>query len=358
MKEDLIKQFFKMVQINSESGEEKEFIAYLEALFKNELDAETETDKFGNLIIRLDGNNTEKTQPTLFGVHADTVQPGKDIEPLLENGIIRSKGDTILGADDKAGIVELFEAIKTSKSYPPLEIIVTREEEIGTIGSKSLDVKQLKSKEGYVIDGDVLNVIVLGGPTYIRLTTEITGKAAHAGMEPEKGISSIKAAAYAISMLKEGWIDNESTVNVGVINGGLVTNAVPEKTIVKIECRSLTDKKCREQAELIKEVFSTASRSIGAQVKHNVEVLMEAVKIKETSKLVNIAKKAIKNVGLEPITKLICGGTDASHYNAKGIETVVIGTGVQKEHTKEEFITVDDMEKGVEMIRMILKESS
>ncbi|GAH38121.1 unnamed protein product, partial [marine sediment metagenome] len=356
MKKDLIKLFFELVQIDSESGEEKEFIAYLENLFKNELNAETVIDGYGNLFVKVNGKNTAKTQPILFGVHADTVQPGKDIEPILENGIIRSKGNTILGADNKAGIVELLEAIRSSKSYSPLEIIVSREEEIGTYGSKNLDLTKLKSKEGYVVDGDALDVIVIGGPTYMRITTEITGKAAHAGMEPEKGISSIKAAAHAISMLKEGWIDTESTVNVGVINGGVVTNAVPEKTVVKTECRSLSDKKCREQAELIKEVFTTSARSLGARVEHNVELLMEAVKIEENREFVDIAKMAIKSVGLEPKAKLICGGTDASNYNAKGINTVVIGTGVQKEHTTEEFISVEDMEKGVEIIKMILQE--
>jgi len=233
MSRELVSVFFRMVRINSESGEEKEFILYLKDLFIKELKAKCIIDNYGNLIIKIPAKNTIIKEPILFGVHADTVKIGKNIEPILKNGIIRSKGDTVLGADDKAGIAELFEAIRTGKQYPPLEIIVSREEEIGTKGSKNISISLLESKIGFVIDGEVLEDIVIGGPSMMRIVVDIIGKAAHSGMEPEKGISSIKAASYAISMLKEGWIDEETTVNVATINGGQVFNAVPEEQMLK-----------------------------------------------------------------------------------------------------------------------------
>jgi len=356
--QELTDTFFKMVRISSESGEEKEFIAYLKDLFTNELKAECTIDNYGNLIAKISAKNTNCTEPVLFGVHADTVKPGKNIEPILKNGIISSKGETILGADDKAGIAELFEAIRTAEQHPPLEIVVSREEEVGLKGSKNIDTSLIKSKRGFVVDMDNLESIVIGGPCKTKIFVDITGKAAHAGMEPEKGISSIKAASYAISMLEEGWIDEETTVNVGIINGGQTINIVPEKTNVKIECRSQSDEKCLRQSNLIKEVFLTAAKTAGAQAKVEMQLDYKSSHISENAEVVKVARKAVSSIGLKPNVKIVCGGTDAINYNEKGIETVVIGMGVKAEHTKEENIAVENMEKAIDIIKHIFKELS
>jgi len=145
-----------------------------------------------------------------------------------------------------------------------LEIVVWREEEIGLVGAKHLDTTCLKSKMGFLIDMDALDVVVIGGPSHMIIDIEITGKAVHAGMEPEKGISAIRAASSAITSLKEGWIDGETTVNVGIIEGGGIRNRVPEKARIKVECRSLAHEKCLSQSEVIKDVFETTVKSIGA----------------------------------------------------------------------------------------------
>lgn len=357
MSKELINIFFKMVRISSESGEEKEFILYLKDLFTKQLKAKCSTDNYGNLIAKIPAKNTIAKEFVLFGVHADTVKPGKNIEPILKNGIIRSKGETILGADDKAGIAELFEAIRTAEQHPPLEIVVSREEEIGLKGSKNIDASLLESKRGFVIDGKMEN-IVIGGPSLMLIVVDITGKAAHSGEEPEKGISSIKAASYAISMLKEGWIDEETNLNVGIIKGGQGHNIVPEKTYVEIECRSQSHEKCLRQSNLIREVFLTAAKAVGAQAEVKIELSMKASHISEDAEVVKVAKRAASSVGLKPNVKIIFGGTDASNYNKKGIETVVIGMGAKAIHTKEENIAVADMEKAVNLIQYIFKELS
>jgi len=358
MNKNLIDTFFKMVKISSESGKEKEFISYLNDLFIEEFQARCIIDDYGNLIVKIPGKNTARKEPVLFGVHADTVKPGKNIKPVLENGVIHSKGDTILGADDKAGIAELVQAIRTAEQHLPLEIVVSREEESGLIGAKNLDVSLLKSKIGFLVDMDALDAVVIGGPSHMLIDIEITGKAAHAGMEPEKGISAIKAASYAISTLKEGWIDKETTVNVGVIEGGSVRNSVPGKTLIEAECRSLVHEKCIAQSKLIKEVFEVAARSIGACAEVKMKMAYETVNIPENAKVVTTAKRAVKSIGLEPRVRIITGGTDASIYNKKGIQTVIIGTGVKAEHTIEENIAVVDMEKVVGIIQHIFKELS
>ncbi len=357
MSKELINIFFKMVRISSESGEEKEFISYLKDLFTNQLKAKSSTDNYGNLIVKIPAKNTIAKEFVLFGVHADTVKPGKNIEPILKNGIIRSRGETILGADDKAGIAELFEAIRTAGQHPPLEIVVSREEEMGLKGSKNIDASLLESKIGFVIDGRMEN-IVIGGPSHMIIVVDITGKAAHSGVEPEKGISSIKAASYAISMLKEGWIDEKTNVNVGIIKGGQAYNTVPEKTYVKIECRSQSNESCLRQSKLIREVFLTAAKTVGAQAEVKMELSMKAYHISADAEVVKVAKRAVSSVDLKPNVKIIFGGTDASNYNKKGIKTVAIGMGAEAIHTKEENIAVADMEKAVNIIQHIFKELS
>ena len=358
MSQELVDTFCNMVQISSESGEEKEFIAYLHDLFTKGLNATCSIDSSGNLIARIPAKNTPVTESFLFGVHADTVKPGKNIEPILRDGIIRPRGGTILGADDKAGIAELYEAVRTAHRHPPLEIIISVGEEIGHIGSKSLDAALLRSKTGFVIDTDNLDSIVVGGPSHMRLNVDILGKSAHAGMEPQKGISSIKAAAYAISMLKEGWIDEETTVNIGIINGGQVLNAVPERTNVKIECRSQSHEKCLYQSNLMEEVFVTAAKAMGARAEVKMELGTTAFRVSEDARAVRVAKKAVSLIGLEPRILTPCGGSDATSYNEKGIETVVIGMGAKAIHTKEENIAVEDMAKAVAIIGQVLEELS
>ena len=157
------------------------------------------------------------------------------------------------------------------------------------------------------------------------IDVEITGRAAHAGMAPEKGISAIRVASSAISANKEGWIDKETTVNVGVIEGGVGSNSVPEKTRIKAECRSLTHRKCIAQSQLIKKIFEEAAKSAGAQAQIKIKTAYEAVKIPENTEIITVAKRAIKSVGLEPRIRIITGGTDASIYNKKGMQIVVMG---------------------------------
>lgn len=356
MNNDLIDIFYQMVKIDSESGEEEEFILFLKELFTKELDCKYIIDNYGNLIIKIPGKNTNCREPVLFGVHADTVKPGKGIEPVLREGVIYSKGNTILGADDKAAIAELYEAVRTADVYPPLEIAVVREEEVGLLGSKNIDRSLFESKIGFVIDTRKLEDIVVGGPSIMKIDITITGKAAHSGMEPEKGISSIKVASQAISILKEGWIDEETTVNVGTIQGGEAINSVPEKTIVTIECRSKSHNKCITQSDKIRELFINIANLIKAKVLVDTNLSVKAYNIPENSRVVKIAKKMVRSIGLEPNVKILFGGSDASNYNSMGIETVVIGKGGEASHTTEENITVVDMEKAVKMLQVLFKE--
>jgi len=350
----LVDAFCSMVRLSSESGHEDAFIAFLRRLLTEESGAVCSTDAYGNLVARLPARNSQVREASLFGFHADTVKPGEGIEPVVKDGVIRSQGETILGADDKAGIAEFLEALRTVSCHPPLEIVITRDEELGLKGSKNLDMSLLSAKVGFVIDMDSLDAIVIGGPSKMSIDVTLTGKAAHAGMEPEKGISAIRAASHAVVMLREGRIDEETTVNVGTIRGGEIRNGVPDKARLELECRSLSHDRCLGQCELVKQVFETAARAAGVKSDIVMDLSYKASRLAADSRPVRVAEQAMRSVGLTPKIRVIGGGTDASVYNARGIETVVLGAGMHDEHTQDEHIAVKDMETAVRTITEIL----
>ena len=354
MSHRMIDQFMEMVQIDSESGNEANFIGWL----KTELDSmggETMLDGYGNLVAKFPAKNSSATQPILLSCHADTVKPGIGIEPVLADGVIRSKGDTILAADDKAGIAEMLEAIRTAEQYPPLEIAISRQEEVGLLGVKNMDYSLITAKKGFLLDNDTLDTIVIGGPSYFAIDVTITGRAAHAGMEPEKGINAIQAASKAIAALDLGRLDHETTANVGVINGGIIRNGVPDGCSFLAECRSLTHAKAQELADRMVATIKKEVTDFGAEVTVKVDNLCKAVDIPEDAETVEIAKQALKVAGVEATTTFITGFTDASIYNNQGIEVAVVGIGARDEHATTEHIHVADMEKALVMVKEIFR---
>jgi tripeptide aminopeptidase len=357
MSERMINQFMEMVKISSESGNEAEMIDYLEREF-NKIGGEASKDSYGNLIVNFPAKGCDGKEPILLSCHADTVKPGVGIEPILEDGVIRSRGDTILGADDKAGIAEMLEALRIAEVRPPVEVAISRQEEVGLLGVKNLDYSRITAKKGFLLDNDTLETIVIGGPSYFTIDVEIKGKSAHAGMEPEKGINAILAASKAITALKLGRIDDETTANVGIIHGGMIRNGVPDKTTFMAECRSLNHEKAQKLAEEMEQIIREQVESMGATVDIKIENLCKAVDIPEDSQTVKLSIEALKRVGVDATTTFITGFTDASIYNNKGIEMAVVGIGAQMEHSTEEHIHVKDMEKALAMILEIFKLTS
>ena len=355
MSKNMVDIFMDLVRIDSESGGEEGVLTYLQSFLTDELGAACERDEYKNLIAKIPGKNSGQTEPILLSCHADTVKPGRGIVPVLEGDIIRSKGETVLGADNKAGIAEVVEALRTAGRRPPIEFVVSREEEIGLVGAKHLDTSKLAAKTGYLFDGDVLDKIVIGGPSHMMIDVEITGKAAHAGMEPEKGISAIKAAANGIARMNLGRIDDETTANVGIIKGGEIRNGIPEKVSITAECRSLDNDKCLRVADEMKKHFEDGAKEEGAAIDVKLDLAYKSVNIPDNSPVVELSKKAILSSGMDPCTEVICGGTDASIDNEKGIQTAVLGTGVEKEHSKDEQRAVSDMEKAVSVLHNIFE---
>lgn len=339
----MINQFMDMVRIDSESGNEAKFIEYLKGEYEK-LDADVTIDSYGNLVAKIAAKGCEGKDPILLSCHADTVQPGVGIEPVLVDGVIRSKGNTILGSDDKAGIAEMLEAIRVAELHPPIEIAITRQEEVGLLGVKELDYNLITAKIGYLLDNDVLDTIIIGGPTYFAIDVNITGRGAHAGMEPEKGINAIEAAANVISKLRLGRLDHETTANVGKIEGGLIRNGVPDNCSFLAECRSLNHEKAEALSKKMEAIIKEEAVKNGAKVEITIDKKCEAVEIKSDSKVVQLCQQALKSQGIDAEPVMMTGFTDASIHNNNGIEMAGIGIGAKLEHSTDEHIYVKDME--------------
>lgn len=354
MNERLVNTFCEMVKIDSESGNEGRFISHVKEMLQKELGAECTIDAHGNLVARVPAQGSTGAEPIFLGAHGDTVKPGIGIEPVVEDGVIRSKGETILGADDKAGLAAIIEAVRTAERRPVVDIVVTRGEEIGLVGAKHLDLSLLTATRGFIIDSEDPATIILGGPTHASMDIEIVGKAAHAA-EPENGVSAIRVAAHAITRFEEGKLDHETVANVGTIEGGMIRNGVPERVTLKAECRSLNDAKCRVQADKMKKAFEDAASEAGAKAKVDLRFEYAASKVEESTPVVELGKKAIEKAGLPAGTSVILGGTDALVLSGRGVDAVVLGYGGKAAHSTDEHIVIKDLEKVVEILRNIVE---
>ncbi|MCU0251008.1 MAG: M20/M25/M40 family metallo-hydrolase [Vicinamibacterales bacterium] len=352
----MVAQFMEMVRIDSESGNEARFLEWLIPKL-DEAGATSALDTYGNLIARLPALNSGAS-PVLLSCHGDTVRPGVGITPVLKDGVIRSGGDTILGADDKAGIAEMIEALRVAPVRPPVEIAISRQEEVGLLGVKQLDFGRITARRGFLLDNDTLDTIIIGGPSYFAIDVAVQGKAAHAGMEPEKGINAIQAASKAIAALTIGRLDAETTANVGIITGGMIRNGVPDTCTFAAECRSLTHERAQAVADGMVAVIRREVEAFGAQATVEVNNLCRASRIEPDAWSVRVSQQALAAISIAAAPALMCGFTDASIYNNEGIEMAVVGIGARQEHSLDEHIHVADMERAVAMLVGILRLSA
>lgn len=360
----LVNTFIELVKIDSETGHERQIADHLIDLFRNLglKVVEDDTQKVtgfgaGNLFITLDGGTTRK--PLLLSCHMDTVTPGKGIEPIITDDIIHTDGTTILGADDKAGIATIIEAIHTIKEqnikHGPIQIVITVGEESSLVGSSALDGKLLVNGLGYALDaGGKVGVTVNQAPTNATIEVTINGTTAHAGIEPEKGVSAINIASRAINNMKLGRIDEETTANIGRIEGGEKTNIVADKCFILAEARSLSEEKMNAQVNHMKESILTAAAELGGSAEINVKVNYPAFKVDENSEVVQIAKQSALNIGRTPEVIPTGGGSDANFINGYGVPTVVLAVGYEKIHTVNECMPIIEMEKLTEQVIEII----
>lgn len=351
----LVSTFLELVQIDSPSGQEGEIAQCLTADLMS-LGLTVERDATGNIISRLAG----KGIPTLVCAHMDTVEPGRGVKPVFEKGIITSDGTTILGADDKSGVAVILEVLRVlverGLPHPPLEVVLTVSEEQGLKGSKGLNLSELRAQEGIVLDGGgEIGTIVVSAPSQDKIWAVVHGRAAHAGVEPEKGINAIVVASEAIAAMPLGRIDEETTANIGRIQGGTATNIIPDRVEIAGEARSRDEGKLESQVKAMTEALRKAAKRHGATVEIDVRRSYSTFKLSEDDSIVRRAVAAAKSLGLRPALVPSGGGSDANVFNAGGIATINISTGMEQVHTTEERIAVADMVKCAEFLMAIIE---
>lgn len=361
----IVDSFMTYVQIDSPTKSELEFSLFI----KKELETlgyEVIIDKAGekcgsntgNVIAKLKGNIDK--EPVLFSCHMDTVSPSIGIKPIIKDGTIYSDGTTILGGDNKAGIAAIIEASKVIKEnnldHGPIEVVFSIYEEGGLHGAKNLDYSQFSSKKAFVLDsGGDPGQIIIQGPAQDKIDVKIIGKPAHAGVAPEEGISAVMVASDAISNMKLLRIDEETTANVGTIEGGGATNIVTPEVIVRAEARSLSNEKLDNQTQHMVDCFKASVEKFGADIEVDVERMYGAFKIDASDDIVDQVKKACESIGLKPFTDATGGGSDTNIINANGIKAVNLGIGERKPHTLEEHLHIVDLVNSARLVLAIIQ---
>ena len=354
-RERLVNTFVELAKIDSPSGEEEavavELVARLESLGLT-----VARDDYGN-VIGSDGGEG----PVLLSAHMDTVEPGRGIKPSVEGDRIRTDETTILGGDCKAGVAAILEALESIKEddapHIAFQVAFTREEEIGLVGARNLDFSMIRAKEAVVFDGEgPPSQITSASPTYIGFDIEITGRAAHAGVEPEKGLSAIRIASEIISRLPQGRLDDETTFNIGTIEGGTVRNAVPENTTVRGEFRSRN----LEALDTIQLQITEATKQVrelypDAVIDAHLHTEFETYTLNDDDPATERVMAVLRSLGLEPTMRPSGGGTDGNVFRTQGISAVVVGMADHGMHTVREYVTIPDLVDAAHLCETLLR---
>jgi len=375
-RERLAVTFTELCQISSPSRQEGAIAAYLKKAFADlgadaiyEDDSATRTgSQSGNLIVRFDGSLPNQ-EGLFFSCHMDTVEPAAGVEVLRTGDIFTSKGDTILGGDDKTGIAAVFELLTLLKEnntpHPTLEVVVTTCEEIGLLGAKNLEYGKLRTRYGYALDSTGNNHVVIGAPAANKIKVEIKGMAAHAGLCPEAGINALALAAQALTTIRLGRLDEESTCNFGMIEGGIATNIIPERVVLRGEIRSHSRDKLARYTEEIFNIF----RKVVADWQGNpatgdnrpsvaIDIVNDypAMTIAEDAPVLQRIKKAAGACRKELRYIVAGGGSDANIFNGFGLPTAIVATGMNKVHTVNEQLDLNDLVNLTELLYALATE--
>ena len=357
LQDRLVSTLLELICIDSPTGHEEAIARDLVARLKA-LGLVVAQDTTGNVIARLDGTGKhDGDAPLLLSAHMDTVGTDTGIQPIVEAGIIRSDGTTILGADDKSGLAVILEVLQVLSTaglaHPPLEVVFTVGEEEGLLGAKALDLSQLRAREGVVLDsGGPIGTIIVSAPYQDKLFVTVHGRAAHAGAEPERGINAIRVAAEAVAAMPLGRIDEETTANVGLIRGGVATNIVPDKAELHSEARSRDEAKLIAQMQAMRAALEEAAARHEATLDLRQERSYDGFSLSPETPVVKRAVGAAEALGIAPLLVPSGGGSDANILNSGGIATINLSTGMAEVHTVKENIFIEDM---VQSARLLLR---
>ena len=313
----------------------------------------------GNLYGILKGTDPAR-ETVLFSSHLDTVSPALGKKAVLhEDGTVTSGGDTVLGADDAAGLVEILEgirsAISSGRPYGDIEVLLPVAEEVYTKGSKLFDLSRIHSKTAYVLDmsGDIGSAAIKA-PSIISFKAEVKGRASHSGFAPEKGINALAAAARVIASTPQGRLDKETTFNIGTLTSGEASNIVPERVVLTGEARGFDHEKALAAVLGFRENLEREAKAIGASVSFEHTVEVRAYSVPEDAEVTKRFLSAAERIGIEGRTVTTHGGSDNHTLTAGGINGIVLSCGMYSVHSVNEYTKLRELAKGAALVRELI----
>lgn len=354
MTSKIVDEFMKLVLIDNESLKERDMADYITARLKEmgyepweDTAGEKAGGNSGNIICRIPGESSLNS--VMFLAHMDSVYPCIGKVPVIQDGYIYSKGDTVLGSDDLSGVAAMLNLAENLKEYKKTKgdvlLVFTIAEEIGLVGARHLDISTVKADFAYVLDsGDDIGKATVTAPSHNTFKAVITGKSAHAGMEPEKGISAIVAASKAIADMQTGRIDFETTANIGTIEGGRALNIVCNEVIVRGEVRSRNLVKLNKYSDDIVKKFIIHADSMGAKAEVEMEREYNSFSVGDDEPMLVKYKNALTSMGIEYREEHSGGGSDTNIIFNKGIKALTISCGMEKVHSTNERISIKNLE--------------
>ena len=347
-RERLTRTLVELIGIDSPTGEEDAIDAHLAARL-TALGAAVRHDAYGNLVARIAGSGGRAAEPpVMLSAHMDTVEPGRGIQATLDGDgdTLRSDGRTILGGDCKAGLAIVLEgltaALASGAARRPAEAVFSRAEEGGLNGARNLDFGLVQSRRGIVFDGEgPVSRICVGAPAQNVAQCRIQGIAAHAGLEPENGLSALRVAAYILTRLPLGRLDAETTANIGALQGGRKRNIIPEEAYLDGELRSRDHAKLDNYTREFRRVFDEAAALYpAARVELDIRSQYRAYQVAEDDPALLDIVRAVRSVGLTPMLQTTGGGSDANVFFERGIAALPVGIGVRDFHTTRETASI------------------
>ena len=351
--------FLELAALRSPPGEERE-VADVVVAYMRDLGLDVDEDGAGGEVGSTIGNLYTRLEATADGIpiflcaHLDTVPPDGQLEPVVDDGVVRNAGGTILGADDKSAVAVMLEAARRvlaeNRPHAGIELLFTPKEEVGLLGAAAFDHTRLHAQVGYVYDQAApIGEIILGAPYSQAMKVRFHGRASHSGMYPEEGRSAIAAAARAIADLRLGRVDDETTANVGTIQGGTAGNIVPEWCSFDAEARSHDERKLADLVQEMLDAFTFGASSAECELEAQVRKSYRGYRFKRDHLAVRLAATALERTGFEPRYGLSGGAADANVFNERGVACVNLANGMASIHTPDEHIAVADLDAMVDV---------
>jgi tripeptide aminopeptidase len=370
-----IEVFMDLVRLPAPSGHERETADFCKNMLQNMGASVTEDDSgfksggnAGNIIAVFEGADA-RVPPIMLNAHMDTVEPGGPIIPVISGTRIISKTDTILGADNRAGLVMILmgltELLATHKKAPcRMEVVLTVGEENGLLGAGSLDYRQIESTYGFSLDSSGLGRIGTGAPYYNAITITAKGRSSHAAVNPDVGINSILILSSILKKLPFGRIDPETTANVGTITGGSARNVVPDRCTAELELRSHSLTTLEALTDVIRNISVNSAekwnvhldgRTIKPEIDVQIHREFDGFLLEPECPVVACAADALTAIDRPVTLSRNMGGSDANVFNANHIQTAVIGTGQTAVHSHDEYIEIKDLIDGVNLVKQLVE---